>query len=81
MIFNLQSIIVILLLAICTATYLRPQFSSYIDPKRPGFPGKLIYESPVILGMFGRFAVVGERLSPYMGVACIVMAGVTLFVR
>ena len=70
MIFNLQSIAVVILLAICTATYLRPHLPSYIDPRLKAFPG-----------VFGRFAVVGERLSPYVSLGCFSMAAVTLFSR
>ena len=70
MIFNLQSLLVVVLLATCTATYLRPRLPSYIDPKLAGFPG-----------LFGKFAVVGDRLSPYISLGCFVMAIVTLFFR
>lgn len=68
--FNFQSLITVLLLSICTATYLRPRFPSYIDNKKPGFPG-----------LFGRFAVIGERLSPYISLGCLIMALVTIFYR
>ncbi|CAD7961687.1 unnamed protein product [Amoebophrya sp. A120] len=67
--FSLSSLLVAMLLAICTCTYLQPSFS-FIDPKRPGFGG-----------MAGRFAVIGKRLSPYVSIGCIVMAMVTLVYR
>lgn len=68
--FNFQSLLTVVLLSICTATYLRPRFAAFIDPKKAGFPG-----------LFGRFAVIGERLSPYISVGCVVMALVTIFLR
>ena len=68
--FNFQSLVTVLLLAVCTATYLRPRFPSFIDHKKPGFTG-----------LFGRFAVIGERLSPYVALGCLVMAFMTIFSR
>ena len=68
--FNFQSLITVVLLSICTATYLRPRFPSFIDSKKPGF-----------VGLFGRFAVIGERLSPWISVSCFIMAIVTIFFR
>ena len=70
MIFNLQSLAVVVLLATCSATYLRPRFPSFIDAKRAGFPG-----------LFGRFSVVGERLSGVISVFCLLTAFSTLFLR
>ncbi len=69
-VFSLSSVVVSLLLAICTSTYLRPRLPDYINPKGVGFNG-----------MFGRFAVVGERLSPAVCVMCVAMAFVTLLYR
>lgn len=68
--FNFQSMLTVVILAICTCTYLRPRFPSLIDNKQPGFKGVL-----------GKLAVVGDRLSGYVSVACIVMAFTTLFFR
>ena len=80
--FNFQSLLTVLLLAVCTATYLRPRFPTYIDPKKPGFTGMYIYIPAISsAGLFGRFAVIGERLSPYIALGCAVMAIVTLFWR
>ena len=69
-ILSLSSIMVSLVLSICTCTYLRPRFPGYIHPKLPGWYGAL-----------GRFAVVGDRLSPLVSALCVVMAVVTLFYR
>ena len=68
--FNFQSLLTVVLLSVCTATYLRPRFPAYIDPRKPGFTG-----------LFGRFAVIGERLSPYISLGCFIMALVTIFAR
>jgi len=68
--FNFQSMLTVILLAICTCSYLRPRFPSFLDSKRPGF-----------LGVLGRFAVVGDRLSPYVSLACIGMGVATVLLR
>lgn len=68
--FDFQGLLVVVLLTICTCSYLRPRLGSFIHPKAPGF-----------LGMFGRFAVIGDRLSPFVSGACVSMALSTLFLR
>ncbi|CAJ1445955.1 unnamed protein product, partial [Effrenium voratum] len=68
--FDFQGLLVVMLVSICTCSYLRPRFGNFLQPKAPGF-----------MGMFGRFAVIGDRLSPFVSVGCIVMAISTLFVR
>lgn len=68
--FNFQSMIVVVLLSICTCSYLRPKIPGLIDNKKTGF-----------LGILGKMAVIGDRLSPYVSFACIFMAGMTLFYR
>ena len=69
--FNFQSLLTVIVLFICTCSYLRPRFgSTYINPKRPGF-----------WGVTGKAAVIGDRLSPWVSAACLIMAGSTLFVR
>ena len=81
--FNFQSLLTVLLLSVCTATYIRPRFPVYIDSKKPGFTGiKLACVCMIcVLGLFGRFAVIGERLSPYVSLGCLVMALMTIFYR
>ncbi|KAL8424350.1 hypothetical protein Efla_000807 [Eimeria flavescens] len=49
---NLQSMLVVLVLSICTCSFLRPSFPSIIDKRAEGFRG-----------VAGRLAVVGDRLS------------------
>nr|XP_019013729.1 uncharacterized protein I206_01800 [Kwoniella pini CBS 10737]OCF52510.1 transmembrane protein [Kwoniella pini CBS 10737] len=53
----------ILLLMICTCTYIRGTAPGLIDRNREGF-----------LGLFFKCARIGERLSPYVSLACIAMA-------
>ncbi|XP_035894548.1 protein kish [Anopheles stephensi] len=67
-IFNFQSLLSVLLLLICTCTYLRSLFPSIVDRNKKG-----------MLGLFWKFARVGERKSPYVSFACLVMAVSILF--
>ncbi|KAK7044767.1 DUF1242-domain-containing protein [Favolaschia claudopus] len=61
--FNFQSILLVILLLICTCAYVRALFPSLIDRNKTGF-----------LGIFFMSARVGERLSPYVSLACLAMA-------
>ncbi|XP_022182031.1 protein kish-A [Myzus persicae] len=67
-IFNLQSLLTILLLSICTCTYLRQLVPSIIDRNKIG-----------PLGTFWKLARIGERKSPYISFFCIAMAFSILF--
>jgi len=61
--FNFQSLLLVILFLICTCTYVRAQFPTVIDRNKTG-----------ILGLFWKFARIGERLSPYVSICCIIMA-------
>ncbi|EJT98048.1 DUF1242-domain-containing protein, partial [Dacryopinax primogenitus] len=61
--FNFQSLLLVLLLLICTCTYVRAVMPRLIDSNKSGF-----------LGVFWMSARIGERLSPYVAIACVVMA-------
>ncbi|KAJ1985054.1 Essential protein suggested to function early in the secretory pathway [Dimargaris verticillata] len=61
--FNFQSLLLVILLAICTCTYVHAQFPYILDRNKQGF-----------LGLFWKAARVGERLSPYVSLACVLMA-------
>ncbi|KAJ1663596.1 hypothetical protein EV178_004860 [Coemansia sp. RSA 1646] len=61
--FNFQSLMLVILLTICTCTYLRAQAPALIDRNKTG-----------VMGLFWKSARIGERLSPYVAIACIVMA-------
>ncbi|KAJ7065040.1 hypothetical protein C8F01DRAFT_1250040 [Mycena amicta] len=66
-VFNFQSLLLVILLLICTCTYVRALFPSLIDRNKTGF-----------LGLFFMSARVGERLSPYVAIACLIMAATIL---
>ncbi|PWN20988.1 DUF1242-domain-containing protein, partial [Microstroma glucosiphilum] len=61
--FNFQSLLLVILLLICTATYVRATAPGLVDRNKQGF-----------LGLFFKMARIGERLSPYVSVACLIMA-------
>ncbi|XP_952339.1 uncharacterized protein TA12850 [Theileria annulata] len=60
---KLPSLCMVLLLTICTSSYLKPFFPGFFNSKRSGFPGIL-----------GKFSVVGDRLSIYVSLSCIFFA-------
>ncbi|CAH1381035.1 unnamed protein product, partial [Tenebrio molitor] len=68
--FNFQSLLSVVLLVICTCAYLRALFPSIIDRNKVG-----------LMGTFWKCARIGERKSPWVAVACLVMAFSVLFVR
>ncbi|KAG1878969.1 DUF1242-domain-containing protein [Suillus subluteus] len=61
--FNFQSLLLVILLMICTCTYVRAVAPRLVDRNKEGF-----------LGLFFMSARIGERLSPYVALACIAMA-------
>lgn len=66
--FSFSSFLVVLLLTICTCTYVKGKAPSLLN-ERTGFKG-----------LFWKFARIGERLSPWVAVACFCMAiSVTFF--
>ncbi|OZJ05684.1 Protein kish-A [Bifiguratus adelaidae] len=62
-IFNFQSLLLVIILLICTCTYIKAQVPSLLDKNKTG-----------VLGLFWKLARIGERLSPYVSLACIAMA-------
>ncbi|KIK64220.1 hypothetical protein GYMLUDRAFT_196086 [Collybiopsis luxurians FD-317 M1] len=67
--FNFQSLLLVILLMICTCTYVRAVAPRLVDRNKEGF-----------LGLFFMAARIGERLSPYVALACVSMA-VTLLMQ
>ncbi|KAI8824494.1 uncharacterized protein EV422DRAFT_520295 [Fimicolochytrium jonesii] len=61
--FNFPSLLFVILLIICTCTYIRGQFPSILDRNKTG-----------VLGLFWKAARIGERLSPYVSLCCVLMA-------
>ncbi|KAH7339899.1 hypothetical protein B0J17DRAFT_657255 [Rhizoctonia solani] len=67
--FNFQSLLLVVLLIICTCTYVRAVAPGLIDRNKQGF-----------VGLFWKSARIGERLSPYVSLACMAMA-VTIIIQ
>ncbi|CCG23178.1 hypothetical protein CORT_0D03350 [Candida orthopsilosis Co 90-125] len=65
--FNFQSLLQVLLLLICTCTYVHSVAPALLDNRKTG-----------ILSVFYKFARIGERLSPYVAIGCFIMAFNTL---
>ncbi|KAI5212086.1 hypothetical protein E4T38_00698 [Aureobasidium subglaciale] len=61
--FNFQSLLLVILLFICTCSYIHGVFPAIMDKHKDGFTS-----------VFWRAARIGERLSPYISVCCVVMA-------
>ncbi|KAF8855089.1 DUF1242-domain-containing protein, partial [Acephala macrosclerotiorum] len=62
--FNFQSALLVLLLLICTCAYCHQLFPAIMDRKKES----------ALWGPLWKCARVGERLSPYISVCCIVFA-------
>ncbi|CAL8581893.1 hypothetical protein XPA_007573 [Xanthoria parietina] len=61
--FNFQSLLLVLLLLICTSAYAHYVFPGIMDRNRDG-----------VFGIFWKCARIGERLSPYVSICCVAMA-------
>ncbi|KAI1805763.1 hypothetical protein F4811DRAFT_514280 [Daldinia bambusicola] len=61
--FNFQSLLLVILLLICTCAYVHQIFPAILDRNKQGF-----------MGIFWKAARIGERLSPYMSLCCVFMA-------
>lgn len=61
--FNFQSLLLVILLTICTSTYVHAIFPTFMNNHKQGF-----------VGIFWKAARIGERLSPYMSLCCVFMA-------
>ncbi|OIW27970.1 DUF1242-domain-containing protein, partial [Coniochaeta ligniaria NRRL 30616] len=61
--FNFQSLLLVILLLICTSAYVHQMFPAILDRNKNGF-----------MGIFWKCARIGERLSPYISLCCVFMA-------
>ncbi|KAJ9642507.1 hypothetical protein H2201_007913 [Coniosporium apollinis] len=61
--FNFQSLLLVILLTICTSSYLH-----YV------MPGPLDRNKDGVFGIVWKCARIGERLSPYVSLCCVAMA-------
>lgn len=66
--FNFSSMVMTLVLMICTFAYIHIQFPSLLDGHKKGLPG-----------LPWKMARIGERLSPWVAVACIALGIKNLF--
>jgi hypothetical protein len=85
-ILKFQTLLLVVLLFICTCTYLHGVFPAFLDRNKNGCAQlqpqmgttrKREYRSDNVdrpLGTFWRAARVGERLSPYVSLCCVAMA-------
>lgn len=61
--FNFQSLLLVLLLLICTSSYIHHFFPGFMDKRKDG-----------AIGIFWKCARIGERLSPFISICCVLMA-------
>ncbi|CAM9928095.1 unnamed protein product, partial [Chrysoparadoxa australica] len=88
-IFDLSSLITVLLLIICTCTYtkgLRPTiFDSSPEPPTNNGAADMAMGGATkhrgIKGFCWKLSRIGERLSPYISASCLAMAVHTLFIK
>ncbi|KAI5844116.1 transmembrane protein [Tricharina praecox] len=66
--FNFNALLLVILLLICTCTYIRQVVPGMVDSRK---------DKNIFFGVFWKFARIGERLSPYVSLCCFVMAVVT----
>ncbi|CCD31354.1 Protein kish [Schizosaccharomyces pombe] len=62
-IFNFESLLFVILLTICTCTYLHRQFPALLEKRKEG-----------VTMVFWKCARIGERASPYISLFCVFMA-------
>jgi Protein of unknown function (DUF1242) len=68
-----------LLLSICTCTYAHYVFPSFMDGRKDGCASlsssaRIADHGPSPIGIFWKLARIGERLSPYVSICCVLMA-------
>ncbi|KAL7273691.1 hypothetical protein RUND412_003433 [Rhizina undulata] len=66
--FHFDALLLVILLLICTCTYIRQVVPGMVDSRK---------DKNVLFGVFWKFARIGERLSPYVSICCVIMAVVT----
>lgn len=80
--FDFPSLLTVLLLIICTATFARSMYPTIFDsaPTQDS-QGNLLQKHHGVRGICWKASRVGERLSPYIAVACVCMAFHVLFLK
>ncbi|KAH3760768.1 Transmembrane protein 167 precursor [Pelomyxa schiedti] len=67
--FNFKSMLIVILLLICSCTYVHAHAPYLLDSHKSG-----------LAGTFWKMARIGERLSPWVSLCCFIMGFYTLFV-
>mmetsp|Transcript_17549 Transcript_17549/g.23206 ORF Transcript_17549/g.23206 Transcript_17549/m.23206 type:complete len:84 (-) Transcript_17549:426-677(-) len=80
-IFDFSSLLTVLLLLICTCAYVRDMRPTIFDGGEVQEPGKPLMKRPGISGILWKLSRIGERLSPYVGASCAIMALHLLFFK
>mmetsp|Transcript_29356 Transcript_29356/g.28227 ORF Transcript_29356/g.28227 Transcript_29356/m.28227 type:complete len:85 (+) Transcript_29356:241-495(+) len=80
-IFNFSSLILVVLLMICTCTYLKELRPTILDGGLVQEPGRPLIKRPGLGGFFWKLSRIGERLSPYISASCLAMAIHVLFFK
>ncbi|KAJ5562210.1 hypothetical protein N7461_000971 [Penicillium sp. DV-2018c] len=70
--FNFQSLLLVILLIICTSSYAHSIMPGIMDRNQNGWV--LTLGCDAVFGIFWKCARVGERLSPYVSICCVLMA-------
>ena len=82
--FDFASLLVVILLFICSTAYLRSIYPTIFANKADASAAGQSPATPKHTGFYGiawKASRIGERLSPYVGLACIVMAFHILFIK
>lgn len=61
--FNFTSLLQVIILLICTSTYIHSSWPAILDKNKTG-----------LLGVFWKCARIGERASPYISICCLIIA-------
>mmetsp|Transcript_21265 Transcript_21265/g.46092 ORF Transcript_21265/g.46092 Transcript_21265/m.46092 type:complete len:84 (-) Transcript_21265:471-722(-) len=80
-IFDFSSLLTVILLIICTCAYLREMRPTIFDGGKTLQPGDTRLKRSGVTGFCWKMSRIGERLSPYVGVSCAVMAIHLLFFK
>mmetsp|Transcript_19521 Transcript_19521/g.24598 ORF Transcript_19521/g.24598 Transcript_19521/m.24598 type:complete len:84 (-) Transcript_19521:195-446(-) len=73
-IFNFSSLMTVTLLSICTTAYLREMKPSIFDNGMEQVPGQPLIKRKGFSGFCWKLSRIGERLSPFISISCILMA-------
>ena len=83
--FDFPSLLVVLLLFICSTAFLRSLYPSIFNSadssSGPGVAVSVAAQHKGLYGLCWKAARVGERLSPVIAVSCIIMAFHVLFIK